>query len=151
MQQVVKRNSRRSIVTARIMSELVDLSRRGRATTQRLHPDLSHVGYTMLSQLQARGSASAAELGQLSGLNKSTISRQLADLQRGGLIVRELDPADSRVQRIRPSARGSELLAEADASLSIEVQHRTQGWTPEELATFADLLGRYNALPGDTH
>ncbi|MCP2259835.1 DNA-binding transcriptional regulator, MarR family [Streptoalloteichus tenebrarius] len=132
-----------------LIRQLVTLTRRVRINAGRLRPELSFVGYALLSQMAEHDGVRAGDLVELTGLNKSTISRQVADLQRAGLIVRELDPADSRVLLLRPSALGRELLAEADIEMRREVRRRTRDWTPEEVATLRALLTRYNAGPAD--
>ncbi|GAA2728794.1 MarR family winged helix-turn-helix transcriptional regulator [Streptomyces nogalater] len=137
-----------------LVRELVTLSRRFRANAERLHPDLSFVDYSLLSELAERDGARAGELVGLYGLNKSTISRQVTALERAGLLVRETVPGNRRVQLLRPSDRGRELLARADARMYREVDARTAGWSPEEVRALRTLLARYNAaasaVAGDT-
>jgi DNA-binding MarR family transcriptional regulator len=128
-----------------LVRELVTLSRRFRANAERLHPDLSFVDYSLLSELAERGGARAGDLVGLYGLNKSTISRQVTALERAGLLVRETVPGNRRVQLLRPSDRGRELLARADARMHREVDARTAGWSPGEVGTLRALLARYNA------
>ncbi|MHA6762484.1 MarR family winged helix-turn-helix transcriptional regulator [Streptacidiphilus sp. PAMC 29251] len=131
-----------------LVIQLVNLSRRFRSNGERLHPELTFAAYSLLAQLQQLGGARAGDLVGLSGLNKSTISRQLADLQREDLVVRALDPADNRVQVIKVSERGLRLLTAADAAMRRETARRTVGWTPQEIAAFHGLLARYNQPPG---
>ncbi|MEV8313387.1 MarR family winged helix-turn-helix transcriptional regulator [Streptomyces sp. NPDC059900] len=128
-----------------LVRELVTLSRRFRANAERLHPDLSFVEYSLLSEMAERGGARARDLVGLYGINKSTISRQVAALQQAGLVVRETDPDHARGQLLHPSDRGRELLAHADTLMHREVATRTGAWTPEEVSTLCGLLARYNA------
>ncbi|MGW7242362.1 MarR family winged helix-turn-helix transcriptional regulator [Streptomyces sp. NPDC054804] len=128
-----------------LVRELVTLSRRFRGNAERLHPDLSFVDYSLLSEMAARGGARATDLVGLYGLNKSTISRQVAALERAGLVVREADARNHRAQLLRPSERGRELLARADALMYREVDARTEGWAAEEVQALRGLLARYNA------
>ncbi|MCQ4079241.1 MarR family transcriptional regulator [Streptomyces sp. RB6PN25] len=132
-------------VTQGVVRELVNLSRRFRTNADRLHPELGFVDYSLLTQMAQPGGVRAGDLVHLTGLNKSTISRQLAALQRAGLVVRELHPQDNRVQLLRPSERGRQLLALANTRMEHEVSHRTHGWTSQEVDTFRTLLARYNA------
>jgi DNA-binding MarR family transcriptional regulator len=128
-----------------LVRELVTLSRRFRANAERLHPDLSFVDYSLLSEMAERNGARAVDLVGLYGINKSTISRQVAALQRAGLVVRDAAPDNHRVQLLHPSDRGRELLARADALMYREVDTRTEGWSPDEVRTLRSLLARYNA------
>ncbi|MFJ9350023.1 MarR family winged helix-turn-helix transcriptional regulator [Streptomyces sp. NPDC101237] len=128
-----------------LVRELVTLSRRFRGNAERLHPDLSFVDYSLLSEMDARDGARATDLVGLYGLNKSTISRQVTALQRAGLVVREADPQDHRARLLRPSDLGRELLARADALMYREVDARTEGWDAGEVRALGGLLARYNA------
>ncbi|MFF8726836.1 MarR family winged helix-turn-helix transcriptional regulator [Streptomyces sp. NPDC015171] len=130
-----------------LVRELVTLSRRFRSHADRLHPDLSFVDYSLLSEMAERNGARAGDLVGLYNLNKSTISRQVAALQQAGLVVREADPDNPRGQLLRPSDRGRELLALADGRMRREVDARTEDWSPDEVSTLRALLARYNAAP----
>ncbi|MEU6764969.1 MarR family transcriptional regulator [Streptomyces sp. NPDC046853] len=127
-----------------LVRELVTLSRRFRANAERLHPDLSFVEYSLLSEMAERGGARARDLVGLYGINKSTISRQVAALHQAGLVVREADPDNARGQILHASDRGRELLAHADALMHREVDTRTDAWSPDEVRALRGLLARYN-------
>ncbi|MGW6059634.1 MarR family winged helix-turn-helix transcriptional regulator [Streptomyces sp. NPDC055189] len=128
-----------------LVRELVTLSRRFRANAERLHPDLTFVEYSLLSEMAERNGARARDLVGLYGINKSTISRQVAALQHAGLVVRGTDPDNARGQLLHPSDRGRELLAHADALMHHEVHTRTRAWSPDEVGVLRGLLTRYNA------
>jgi DNA-binding MarR family transcriptional regulator len=128
-----------------LVRELVTLSRRFRANAERLHPDLSFVDYSLLSEMAERNGARAVDLVGLYGINKSTISRQVAALHRAGLVVRDSSPDNHRVHLLHPSDLGRELLARADALMHREVDTRTEDWTPDEVRALRSLLARYNA------
>ncbi|MEY9212799.1 MarR family transcriptional regulator [Thermobifida halotolerans] len=59
----------------------------------------------------AGGPLSQRELAERLGLEKSTVSRMVADLERKGLLHRERDPANRRVHRLRITERGRQLRA----------------------------------------
>ncbi|QHA08840.1 MarR family transcriptional regulator [Streptomyces broussonetiae] len=86
-----------------LVRELVTLSRRFRSNADRLHPDLSFVDYSLLSEMAERGGVRAGDLVGLYSLNKSTISRQVTALQRDGLVVRETDPDNPRASCCTPA------------------------------------------------
>ncbi|HEY0560897.1 MAG: MarR family transcriptional regulator [Mycobacterium sp.] len=127
-----------------ILRELSLFARRVRALAHRLHPELSFVGYTLLAHVSATGGCLAGELASLYGLDKSTVSRQVGDLERRGLVVRETGPA--RLLRITPE--GGAVLAAAAARQQQALRERVADWSEEDLATFARLLRRYNATFG---
>jgi DNA-binding MarR family transcriptional regulator len=95
-----------------------------------------------------RGPLRPGALAEASFADPSTISRQVAELARRGLVRREPDPSDGRAS----------LLAITDAGRAVCERLRTlrrdllatavDGWTDEELATFASLLSRFNDALG---
>ncbi|HLU95684.1 MAG TPA: MarR family transcriptional regulator [Thermobifida alba] len=54
---------------------------------------------------------SQQELAERLGLEKSTVSRLVADLERKGLLHRERDPANRRTYRLRLTERGRQVRA----------------------------------------
>lgn len=87
-----------------IQREMTAFARRARASAGRLHPELSLVSYTLLSHLEERDGCRATDLAAHYALDKSTVSRQVAALERADLIERRLDPEDHRVQVLHLTA-----------------------------------------------
>ena len=131
-------------IGAEVQRELTVFSRRIRALSARLHPDLSFVAYSMLSQIGASGGCRSVDLVHLYRLDKSTVSRQVADLERRGLIERTADPAGGRGQLLAVTSSGARLLDEAARGQREELDRRLADWSSEELRVFARLLRRYN-------
>ncbi|OHV38521.1 hypothetical protein BCD49_13645 [Pseudofrankia sp. EUN1h] len=134
-------------MAAAIYSELAQLVRRVRGEASELHPGLSLAAYSLLLYLAEVGEARAADLVAFFRLNKSTVSRQLTELVAAGLVDRESDRADSRVQLVRVSTFGQATLDEVDKTLRARMQTRLDSWPDEDLAVFGRLLARYNELP----
>jgi DNA-binding MarR family transcriptional regulator len=125
-----------------IHRELNVLARRVRALANRLHPDLSFVAYTLLSHARASGGCRAVDLATLFQLDKSTVSRQVGDLERRGLLER--DPA-GRGHVLRVTDAGRAELAAATDRQRAALEERLAGWAPADLRAFARFLRRYNA------
>src|SRR5437763_981206 len=102
------------------------LLRRSRAISSRLaaelHPDLDGAAYGLLALLQDSGPLRASDLVARLGLDKSTVSRQLASLVALGLVDRTADPDDGRAQVLRPSAEGASRLARAERDVGGDLQ-----------------------------
>ncbi|WP_328914813.1 MULTISPECIES: MarR family winged helix-turn-helix transcriptional regulator [unclassified Streptomyces] len=128
-----------------IQRELTAFARRARATAARMHPELSLVAYTILSHLEEQQGCRATDLAAHYLLDKSTVSRQVAALERLGFIERRVDPADHRVQVLHLAPRGIEILAAARVRRQESFKERLAEWDPADLARFADYLVRYNA------
>ena len=84
-----------------------------RATSITVHHPLGtcRMGEVVDEELRVRGAE-----GLLSG---PTLSRVVADLERSGLLASDAAPEDSRVKRLRPTARTLEILmTRADAAFT---------------------------------
>lgn len=128
-----------------IQREMTIFARRARASAGRMHPELSLVSYTLLGHLEERGGCRATDLAAHYALDKSTVSRQVAALERTGLIERRLDPEDHRVQVLHLTEAGREILAQVTRSRRAAFRERLADWPEDDLARFAAYLERYNA------
>jgi DNA-binding MarR family transcriptional regulator len=126
------------------------LLRRSRAISSRLagelHADLDGAAYGLLALLQDAGELRASDLVARLGLDKSTVSRQVANLVSLGLVDRAADPEDGRAQVLRPSAEGSARLARIREARRARWEADLAGWPEHDVATLAALLGRLNRL-----
>ncbi|MEU1827495.1 MarR family transcriptional regulator [Streptomyces abikoensis] len=128
-----------------IQRELTAFARRARASAARMHPELSLVSYTLLSHLEDQRGCRATDLAAYYLLDKSTVSRQIATLERLALVERRVDPDDQRVQVLHLTAAGRETLAQVAARRHAAFQERLADWNEDDLAGFAAQLLRYNA------
>lgn len=133
-----------------IQREMTIFARRARASAGRMHPELSLVSYTLLGHLEERDGCRATDLAGHYALDKSTVSRQVAALERAELIERRLDPEDHRVQVLHLTEAGREILAQVTRSRRSAFRERLANWPEEDLVRFAAYLERYNAGPGGT-
>jgi len=95
---------------------------------------LSHCGPSRLSALAER-----------CGFDPSTVSRQVADLEKEGLLERATDPDDRRAVLLKASPKGRRLLQRLQGGSRQRMQRMLGDWTEQEINTFAALLGRLNA------
>ncbi|MER5612667.1 MarR family winged helix-turn-helix transcriptional regulator [Streptomyces sp. NPDC002215] len=128
-----------------IQRELTAFARRARAAAARLHPELPLVSYTLLAHIEDRHGCRATDLASHYMLDKSTVSRQIATLEKMGLVERHPDPDDHRIQVLHPTAAGTQALASTQASRRTAYRERLADWTEEDLARFAEYLLRYNS------
>ncbi|MGY2079531.1 MarR family winged helix-turn-helix transcriptional regulator [Modestobacter sp. SYSU DS0657] len=137
----------RDQLAAAVQRELTVFARRVRGLPQRLDQELSFVAHSMLSSIDAAGGCRGVDLAALYRLDKSTVSRQVGDLERRGLVAR--GPAGGRGRLLRVTAAGQRVLAEAAAAQRAELARRVAAWSDDELAAFASALQRYNAAEPD--
>ncbi|MET9433471.1 MarR family winged helix-turn-helix transcriptional regulator [Streptomyces sp. NPDC006551] len=128
-----------------IQRELTAFARRARAAAARLHPELPLVSYTLLAHIVDQQGCRATDLAAHYLLDKSTVSRQVAGLEKLGLVERRPDPDDHRVQVLHPTEAGAAVLSSTQASRLAAYQERLKDWSAEDLARFAAYLLRYNA------
>jgi DNA-binding MarR family transcriptional regulator len=131
-----------------IHREMTAFARRARASAGRMHPELSLVSYTLLGHLEESGGCRATDLAAHYALDKSTVSRQVAALERAGLIGRQPDPDDHRVQVLRLTDAGTRILAQVTESRREAFRERLAGWPEADLERFATYLTRYNKAAG---
>jgi DNA-binding MarR family transcriptional regulator len=114
------------------------------------HPLGSHHGLglndlAVLLELKAAPSQTLrrVELARRLAVTTSGIARQLAPLERIGLVTRESNPTDARLALVVLTSRGAEVAAEAGATAE-EAAALALGrlWSREETETLSKLLGR---------
>ncbi|MER5713973.1 MarR family winged helix-turn-helix transcriptional regulator [Streptomyces sp. NPDC002132] len=135
-----------------IQREMTAFARRARAAAGRLHPELSLVSYTLLGHLEEQeeaygegGGCRATDLAAHYALDKSTVSRQVAALERAALIERRQAPGDHRVQLLQLTDAGRRILAQVTESRRVAFRERLAPWPAEDLERFAEYLVRYNS------
>jgi DNA-binding MarR family transcriptional regulator len=126
------------------------LLRRSRAISSRLagqlHPDLDGAAFGLLALLQDDGPLRASDLVARLGLDKSTVSRQVASLVGLGLVDRSADPDDGRAQVLTPSEEGAARLAQIRDARRERWEADLGDWPAEDVATLAELLHRLNRI-----
>ena len=134
----------------RLEREIGLLLRRARAISARLarelHPDLEGAAYGLLALLQDTGPLRASDLVAKVGLDKSTVSRQVANLVDLGLVDRAADPVDGRAQVLTPSAEASARLARIRDARRARWEADLADWPAEDVARLGELLGRLNSI-----
>ncbi|MEU5434321.1 MarR family transcriptional regulator [Streptomyces sp. NPDC020719] len=130
---------------ATIQREMTAFARRARAAAARMHPELSLVSFTLLSHLEDQQGCRATDLAAYYMLDKSTISRQIAALERLAFIERRTDPDDHRIQLLHLTPAGTAKLAEAAELRKQAFHERLAEWEAADLEQFAEYLLRYNS------
>jgi DNA-binding MarR family transcriptional regulator len=108
-----------------------------------LQPDHELPGFSVsmsqayaLHELDALAPLSQRELAERLMLEKSTISRMVADLEAKDLVTRERDPANRRTYRLRLTDQGSTLHARIAAGYGAQYRE----WTSEMTAAEREAL-----------
>lgn len=135
---------------ASVEGELSTLFNRVRAAmrsyAERLHPELTALGYKTLSTLERRGPMHSGALAELLEMDKSALSRQITALDRLGFLARTPDPSDGRATILSVTEETAARLREIRSSNQALMHEELRGWPVEEVELFAALLHRINAL-----
>jgi DNA-binding MarR family transcriptional regulator len=108
------------------------------------HP-IERAAYAILGRLEDAGAQRPGALAEHFYLDASTISRQIAALQTGGLIERVPDEIDGRASLLRLTDHGQNVLRATRAERRRVVRVLLSTWEPESLDQFATLLTDFNA------
>jgi DNA-binding MarR family transcriptional regulator len=135
-------------MVAAIEQELSALFRRSRSASLRLarrvHPEMDAAGYALISQIELGAGVRASDVAQVLGLDKSTVSRGITQLENLGLIERVGDPDDGRARLLRLTTTGAERYEAMRTQRQTEFRAILDRWNPTDLADLARLLARLN-------
>ncbi|RMI29138.1 MarR family winged helix-turn-helix transcriptional regulator [Nocardia stercoris] len=136
--------SRRAAIQS-IQRELTAFSRRARGRAAELYPLLSLVSASILDLVIERDGCLSVDIAEHFALDKSTVSRQVAALEKLGYLVREVDPANRRNYTLRATPAGRQAAKEAEQARLTAFTDHLHRWDDADIATFAAYLMRFNA------
>lgn len=104
-----------------------------------LQPDRAVPGHRLtvsqafaVHELDTGPPLSQQELAERLGLEKSSVSRMVAELERQGLLVRERDPGNRRLYRLRLTDHGRDLHARIATGFHEQFIRWAEAMTPAE-------------------
>lgn len=134
--------------SGRLNQEILQLTR---ATHAMRHHVATHTAggvqwstYTVLFHLVSGGPRRASALAECVYVDPSTISRQVDQLVKLGLVERRADPADGRATLLAATPTGVEMHRRLRASRDRMLADLLQDWPAEDVARLTELLGRFN-------
>jgi DNA-binding MarR family transcriptional regulator len=120
------------------------LVRRARDLSNKCHPEVSLVAYTMLRYLAASTDVRAQDLADHFELDKSTVSRQVDQLEALGLVTRGLERAGRRGAVLELTPAGQRTLDENADAVRCHLAERLSRWSDSKVGAFARALGDFN-------
>jgi len=134
--------------TDRLITELIRHARlTGRVRTALATDDLGaeFSALLLLPALVSMGPLRITDLADVKQADPSTVSRQAAQLVRGGLARREADPTDGRASRLAVTPAGEAACERLKQARRAMLSDALKDWPDDELARFAELFHRFNA------
>ena len=107
--------------------------------------DLPVTAYPVLLYIYDNETGRAHEVVEAIGVDKATVSRQIAQLQDLGLVTRTSDPSDRRAQSVALTDVGQSKVGDLTKRRRAEFMERLDDWSAADLELLADYLARYNA------
>lgn len=105
---------------------------------------LDRAGATLLFKLSAKGdSLRVTDLAEILGVDTPTVTRKVQQLERGGMVVRQNDPADRRASRIRLTAAGRRTIESVRRARRAWLEQLLQDWDDDDLSALGDLLSHF--------
>ena len=109
-----------------------------------IHPGLDAACYAMLLHLGDISPVRAADVVERTGLDKSTVSRQIARLEELGLVERVADPTDGRARQVQLTEVGTLRLDKVRSDRRARLRAIFDSWSTEDITSFSALLAKLN-------
>ena len=116
----------------------------GKTWSDRAHLDLEAGAYPLLAHVARTPGVRSSDLAVQFGIGRATISRQVHHLEALGLLIRRADPQDARGQLLELTDEGRDLVTKAQDAGRRRLRAALSDWSPDDVATLADTLGRLN-------
>ena len=110
-----------------------------------LYVRVDRAGYLAMRVLEDLGPMSTNALAHSLHLDASTVTRQIAPLERGGLIERRRDPADRRSSSIALTAEGIRCMSDVKQERLRRIEALVNDWDGADQVGFAAALARLNS------
>ncbi len=123
-----------------VLARSLELLRR----RSRIHREMDRSGYLLLRTLDEAGPMPISALAERVGLDASTVTRQVATLERNGFADRRSDPTDRRCCIVVPSDHGRALMLEVQRRRRERFEGLLTGWSAEDRTDLGRLLERLN-------
>lgn len=122
---------------------LMNRPQRDSALLQEAGVSLDRALFPLLIAVERKGPIGVVELGEFVGRDYTTVSRQIAKLERLGLIVRRPGETDRRVREAEITTKGRGITIAIDAARERLAKVLFAKWTKRDLQDLARLMRRF--------
>lgn len=131
-----------------LSEQVVRLSRAGHAMRVQMaargQDAVEWAAYGLLFQLASDGPKRSSALAESACVDPSTVSRQVGQLVKAGLVERRSDPEDGRATLLAATPAGHELCAAKKERRLRLFARLVEDWSDQDVETFTALLARFN-------
>jgi len=128
----------------RQLTVLLRKSVRIHLSTQRGDVSLERSAYGIMCQLADEGPQRLGALAAAFGLDPSTITRQVRDLENAGFASRQTDPSDRRASVLDLTPCGRQVLEQSREHRRFKLKEALSNWSSSDLNDFGRLLQEFN-------
>ena len=107
--------------------------------------DIDRAGYAVLVRVGELAPVRLSELAQYLGLDVSTVSRQVQQLEQRGLLARQSDPADGRAVQLELTPSGVIVTQRMRDGWCETVEEIIRDWNGDDVEQFGRLIARFVA------
>jgi DNA-binding MarR family transcriptional regulator len=100
--------------------------------------------YGLLFQLVNDGPRRSSALAEAACVDPSTVSRQVTQLVKAGLLTRQSDPEDGRASLLVATERGRAAYTQKREHRLRLFAHLLESWPEADVVALTDLLSRFN-------
>ncbi len=127
-----------------LYQQLTFFVRRSRDVGKDIHPELSLVGYTVLNVVASTPGTRAADVADVLGLDKSTVSRHIDALVHARLLRRSGEQPGRRGYTLCLTRQGRHHLDVAASRVRSRLASWLADWDETEIDNFTSLFVRFN-------
>jgi DNA-binding MarR family transcriptional regulator len=127
---------------AELLAQLGGASQVIRSVKRQFPSQGPHSAFFLLAALRRHNGLRIGELAELFDVDLSVVSRQVADLEGRGWVVRTADPHDRRSRCVQITAEGRCTIEELRLRTSHLLAEVLAQWSDEDVATLSGLLAR---------
>ena len=137
----------RTAATAELEVALADIFRAGRRWTKtraaQFTPELSPMAFGVLRYVVTEGPIHSTDIVSVFGMDKGSVSRQVAALRDLDLVTLTSDPDDRRATLIASTQKAADAFAGFRDEARQQYDRILADWATDDLHRFAELLRRF--------
>jgi DNA-binding MarR family transcriptional regulator len=121
------------------------LPRLRQRVTEAVGAGVDFAAFPLLGRIAMWGPIRPSELSDRMGLDLSTVSRRITDLEKEGMVRRAPDPDDRRAHLLEVTPKGERVVQRLRQARSSMLEEALEGWSTGEIRALAASLDRFTS------